>query len=288
MKRINLICLLPIVFLAAACSDKSTEKVQFNPEEPGIIRVPDDTTSILAALEMAGWNDTIIVSDGIYKDSGNRDIDFPDKTVVLKSENGPAGAIIDCGGDISEPHRAFRFDNINKNVTIDGFKIRGGYSNHGGAIYCMNSSPHIINCVFTDNQANVSGAHVWCKSSSPVFENCTFVRGSADAGGAFFISANSSPVVSNCILAYADLGQAIATLATSEIPILNCCLIYGNEGGDWVGDIAGQLNINGNLSMAPLFCEFDSGDYTLSSVSPCLPENNSCGLLIGALGVGCD
>jgi hypothetical protein len=29
-------------------------------------------------------------------------------------------------------------------------------------------------------------------------------------------------------------------------------------------------------------------DFTLAENSPCLPENNSCGVRIGAFGQGCD
>jgi hypothetical protein len=37
----------------------------------------------------------------------------------------------------------------------------------------------------------------------------------------------------------------------------------------------------------PQFCEPTANDFTVSSTSPCLPENNAgCGL-IGALGQGC-
>ncbi|MFH1891579.1 MAG: dockerin type I repeat-containing protein [Candidatus Zixiibacteriota bacterium] len=37
----------------------------------------------------------------------------------------------------------------------------------------------------------------------------------------------------------------------------------------------------------PLFCDNLVNDFRLSDLSPCLPGNNSCGVLIGALGMGC-
>jgi hypothetical protein len=67
-----------------------------------------------------------------------------------------------------------------------------------------------------------------------------------------------------------------------------CCDVYGNAGGDWVGCIAGQDSINGNMCKDPFFCDADNGDFTLAANSPCLPDNNSCSELIGAYGLGCD
>ncbi len=70
-------------------------------------------------------------------------------------------------------------------------------------------------------------------------------------------------------------------------PIVWCCDIWGNAGGD---DLCGYSN-GGNFSMNPLFCEVDAGDYTLWANSPCLPGNHpedaTCGP-IGAFGAGCD
>jgi len=43
----------------------------------------------------------------------------------------------------------------------------------------------------------------------------------------------------------------------------------------------------GNFSADPWFCNGFADDYTLQNGSPCLPENNPDGVLIGALGQGC-
>lgn len=89
----------------------------------------------------------------------------------------------------------------------------------------------------------------------------------------------------NTIVAFSQGGAAIDCL---ETPALLCCDLYGNAGGDWVGNITGQYGINGNISEDPLFCARDSEDYILRSDSPCAPGvNPECGL-IGAWPVGCD
>jgi hypothetical protein len=71
---------------------------------------------------------------------------------------------------------------------------------------------------------------------------------------------------------------------------LSRCGVFGNDGGDWIGCIAGQGTINDNFSEDPLFCGEDNPDepFTLHSDSPCASENNpACGL-VGARRAGCE
>lgn len=51
-------------------------------------------------------------------------------------------------------------------------------------------------------------------------------------------------------------------------------------------DCAGSVD-ESTIHVDPLFCGLDLGDWTLRDDSPCLPEHNDCGVLMGALGTGC-
>lgn len=73
-------------------------------------------------------------------------------------------------------------------------------------------------------------------------------------------------------------------------PILSCCDLFGNEAGDYVGCIADQYGIRGNISADPLFCDPANGEFGLEPESPCAPfsdPNPECDRL-GAWPVGCD
>ncbi len=65
---------------------------------------------------------------------------------------------------------------------------------------------------------------------------------------------------------------------------VECNNAWSIAGDSYAGDCVG--GVNSNISVDPLFCDPENGDYTLSANSPCAPRNSPCGL-IGALGVGC-
>ena len=91
----------------------------------------------------------------------------------------------------------------------------------------------------------------------------------------------------NCIIAFGTGGDAVRCWYEDTDLTVRCCDVYGNSGGDWIGCIASQYGIDGNISQDPLFCDALTGDFTLDAASPCAPEHSGgCGL-IGAWPVGC-
>jgi hypothetical protein len=119
--------------------------------------------------------------------------------------------------------------------------------------------------------------------------NCTFYGNSASVTGAGIFSELYVVNVRNTIIAFSTYGEAIGPswpeYAYDE-GVISCSDFYGNEGGDWVG-IEDLYGVEGNISEDPLFCDPDNDEFSLAAPSGCLPSNNACGLLIGALGQGC-
>ena len=271
-----------------SCSENEIAIMMDEPEST-VIRVPSDLPTIQAAVTAASDNDTILVAPGIYRGEGNRDIIIEGKSVVIIAEQDASSTVIDCEGNENEPHRAFVIRNqASSNTIIEGFTIRGGYNTSGAAIYCTSASPTFKFCIFYDNQSTLSGGAIRCKNSSPSLINCTFVANSARTGGAIFGLASSSPYLENCIIAFSGSGESIATADGSSQPLLACCNIFGNAGGDWEKAISDQADSDGNLSVDPQFCDPDNSIFTLKAGSPCAPDNNSCGRLIGALPAECN
>ena len=85
--------------------------------------VPDNYGTIQEALGACQNGDTVIVRDGIWSGTDNRNLDFSGIALTLRSENGPADCIIDCKGS----GRGFYFHNGETSDSIvDGFTIING------------------------------------------------------------------------------------------------------------------------------------------------------------------
>lgn len=208
------------------------------------------------------------------------------------------------------------------NTTSGTVNNCGFYSNEaekGGAVFCHNTSFTMSSCYFYGNTGEsgrpfVHGAAIYCSSSSPVVEDCTFNHngGMVEVNGAVLNGFQSSPTFTNCTIynsyhtgdycldiylfnSDAVFENTIIAFGGGEIVQLeeyegdcsitfSCCDIYGNAGGDWTGDIAGQYGVNGNISEDPLFCDAPSADFGLMSGSPC--NSVGCGIM-GAHPVSC-
>ncbi|MHC5060292.1 MAG: InlB B-repeat-containing protein [Planctomycetota bacterium] len=125
-------------------------------EDPEATPVP-----IVGLPETPG--DIVVVTDGVYTGDGNRDINFNGKLLTVRSEFGPANCIIECDGSADEPHQGFIFQfEENSAAVVDGFTIRGGYAESGGAISITGiSRPLITNCIIENNYAEVGGGGVY-------------------------------------------------------------------------------------------------------------------------------
>ena len=177
----------------------------------------------------------------------------------------------------------------------------GGAHGHGGAVYVKDSAPEFVDCLFVGNRArdgygNVhghSGGALYLDGASPRLTRCTFSGNGSDdidgnpTGGAIHSTQGSTALLEQVIVALSGEGGGILASDAESAPLLSCCDVYGNAGGDYLG-MDDPTGADGNLSSDPFFCDPAAGDFTLATYSPCLPENNGCGLQIGAYGWGCE
>jgi hypothetical protein len=249
-------------------------------------RVPDDYPTIQAAVNAASDGDTVAIADGTYTGAGNRDVDFLDKEIIVKSESGnPAACIVECQGSAQDPHRGFLFQSGEGGSSeLEGITVRGGYAPDGGGIYCFHSSPTIRACVIADNTASTSGGGLYSIGGSPAIGACTFASNQAFAGSAINGIFFAGITLEATLIAHNSGGAAVGCDGTSSFT-LSCCDISSNPGGDWTGRIASEAGTNGNFSEKPLFCDRNAGDYGLQASSPCI-SGQGCGQ-VGALGQGC-
>ena len=276
------------------------------------LRVPSQYPAIQDALDAAKTGDEVLVADGTYGGSRNRNMTFSGKLITLRSENGPAVCTISPGSGQS----AFRFTaGETPAARVEGFTFKGGQG-----IYAHSTSPTLRNCHFLECAG--AGAGVYAISSNMVVENCTFEScrppgGFTRGGAALFWT--SSPRLLDCRFIRNTGGQlgggglslhsSTATLARCEFTenravggaglcaestsvTLSECTFTGNviEGGDYDG--AGCLIWSGAASLQD--CTFTGNraryvggalrfEDATGSMSRCVLTGNTAGRNGGAV-----
>jgi len=168
-----------------------------------IINVPGEQPTIQAGIDAADSGDVVLVADGTYTGSGNRDLDFGGKAITVRSENGPAACVIDCQGTEEDPHRGVYFQSgEGKDTVLEGFTItNGAWESFGGAIACWNdSSPTITGNILSGNSTDFRGGAIDCFNASPVIVNNTITGNTADFFGSGIYCEESSALILNNVI----------------------------------------------------------------------------------------
>jgi len=193
--------------------------------------VPDDFTTIQAAIDGTADNDTVLVREGTYIEN----VAFPaDRSITMRSTHGPDSTTLD-GGSNGSPVVAFPASS--EVSELDGFTItNGANAGGGGGIDIVQSSPAISNCILSGNSSQSGGGGIRCNGASPAISNCTFSANSAflaigfGSGGGMYNSNSSAPTLSNCTFvgndAGGDKGGGMYNLSSS--PALTDCTFSGN------------------------------------------------------------
>ncbi|HIJ52583.1 MAG TPA: hypothetical protein HPP66_05440 [Planctomycetes bacterium] len=201
--------------------------------------VPDEYVTIQAAIDAAVDGDVIIVADGTYTGTGNKNLDLGGRAITVRSQNGPQFATIDCEKD----GRAFFFHTgEDQSAIVEGFAITNGSADYGAGIRCDYSSPTINNCMFTSNSAKILGGGIHAGNSSPIVTNCTFEENRAgDHAGGIRLT-HSNALISGCVFIrnvcdnYSADGGAILNAGETSSTIVNC-LFVGNTATESGGAI---------------------------------------------------
>jgi len=244
--------------------------------------------TIQQAVDAAyGSTGIVMVADGIY-DTGSeagynmylQNRVFIDKTIIVKSVNGPDVTIIKGQGPIGD--NAVRCVFIAPGATLSGFTLTGGHTRTngvtdqmGGGVYAYTNSV-IENCIIIDNSADMNGG-AGCVG---IFNNCKIFNNHANnTGGGTYKS-----ILNNCTLS----GNSANSAGGAYNSTLNNCILWDNTenayaagGGDnWIHSTfnyscTSPMPTNGtsNIDSAPQF--ISSNDLHLATSSPCIDRGNN-------------
>ena len=148
------------------------------------LRVPNDATTLQAAIDAAVVGDQILVAPGTYTGAGNKNLTMGDKDLVIRSEGGPEVTILDLQGT---GRAFFLVGPYTRSAIVEGFTIAYGDGNQdllgGGGMFIGGGSPTIRRCVFRKNQAPSAnftggGGGLACQNSGALIEDCEFIQNS--------------------------------------------------------------------------------------------------------------
>ena len=218
-----------------------------------VIHVPDDQPTIQAGIDAAYYLDTVLVADGTWTGTGNKNLDFKGKAITVKSENGPEYCIIDCEYD----GRGFYFHSgEGVNSVLSGFTITNG-NDSGGGIY-SNAAPTITNCIITYNTTSSEGGGIYCRDGNPTISNCIISYNFSSSNGGGIRCYRNAPTIIDCKISFNTSnasGGGISLYDNVGVPtITNCTIDHNaahNGGGiysDWVSPTITNCTISDNVA----------------------------------------
>ena len=254
---------------------------------------------IQLAVDAAPPNSTVFVTNGVYSLGGKvpsgRMISNRvciDKSLTLKSVNGPAKTIIQGSSALTVPVRGVYLGN----GTLDGFTVTNGGTfesssldeGGGGGIYASISSI-ITNCIITGNRATVGGGVM-----NGQYRNCVITNNYAEVGGGAAGQFGSASSLYGCTLvnnSAAELGGgSIGITCTNCVfsgntavigggayqSFLQSCTLMNNRafryGGGTVGSNAVNCIIYDNLAMVEGTENYTNVPYMQASCTTPLPS----------------
>lgn len=244
-------------------------------------------TNIQDAVDAAFVGGTVLVSNGVYRAGGHvvylsqTNRVAIDKTLTVRSVNGPAATIIEGALDsfTTMGTNAIRGVYMTNSTTLSGFTVTNGatwliqcecYDDgvyRGGGIWCESATATITNCIVTgcyasDLGGGISGGTSW---------NCLIASNHADLAISGYGGGAESATLNNCELSG---NSSFAIGGGAVYSALNNCLLHGNSTAGNGGG-AGSSTLN-NCTLVENSAQANGGGNAYSMLSNCISYYNSC------------
>jgi hypothetical protein len=123
-------------------------------------------------------------------------------------------------------------------AVLDGFTVTRGYFNTSylqpdlgaAGMYNLTGSPTVLNCTFTRNASQGSGAMCNREGSNPTLIDCIFTRNYAFRGGGGIANRKSNPRLVGCIFRDNASLYSAAMYNGESSPVVDTCTFVRNSG----------------------------------------------------------
>ena len=251
------------------------------PAGGAIVYVPDDYSTIQAAIDATGHGYMVIVRPGTYHEN----IDLGDNEIQVGSmylETGNKAYIAQTilYGDGDDVVTISEGDYLQE---IAGFTIT--HSAGGRGLLLGERPVYVHDLVFHYNMSE-KGAGIYISGGAPLIEYVSFYNNYLTQDGGTIYCANAQPVLRNLTFYsnYSDAGSAIMAVDNSEVMAVNL-IVWGNDAEAIIAEDNAEINISysdleelqageGNISIAPLFADAGNDDLHLLINSPCIDSGD--------------
>jgi len=269
--------------IATTGSDETGDGSQLNP-----------FATIQHGIDTSSDGDTVLVEAGTYVEN----INYNGKNIALIGEDSET-TIIDGGQNASVVTFSIYEEQEDSTASLINFTIQNGLSDTGAGLYIENTNLLCENLIIRNN-TGYDGSAIYTAFSESVFSGILITNN--DGGAALRLDGyqgdeldpdDYAKIIN--IMSTTIAGNSHGIDIDNEVT-LNCLnTIYWQQ--SLVGSGVDNISINysiiqdgwegeGNINTNPLFCNPDSGNYTLASNSPALGSGQA-GANMGAFGVGC-
>jgi len=149
---------------------------QYEPDDDGVLHVPDEYETIQEAIDTPEDGDTVLVDPGEYVEN----INFASKAIaVIGNPDDPGEVVIDGNRDGSVVVFEYEED---ENSVLAGLTITNGSNGFGGGIRIEGSSPTLKFLIVSNNRAS-SGGGIGSSEGDLLVHNSTIRENRAGCGG---------------------------------------------------------------------------------------------------------
>jgi len=278
-----------------------------------------DYTDIQSAIDEAEDGDTVLVKPGEYVI--DEPINFnrlhdpadpqspPVKDIAVRSEAGPEETIIRMSDQPADPNRtsiAIFGNGESEDSILEGFTLTGGRGTlaqeraggtwwmAGGGVFCYDKcSPTLVQCVITDNTAQL-GAVACAYDASPTLIECTIAGNlSTTYGGGLFLWYTGPVALIRCAIVenvcVGSYGGGIDAYFSS--PTLTDCwiyrnVVYGDPGGGGINCGGGSPTLTGCVIQGNQAGSSGGGVCAVEGATPSLTNCLIFGNVAGQSGGG--
>ena len=246
--------------------------------------------SLTEALDIAVPGDTLLFTDTLSSTLVNAVIVIPGSKTPLFFRGDKNKARFQAGGTTG----ILRFEQPRPGTRLSQLAFLGG----GVQVEVLGGSVQVDSCDFQGGSTHLLADGGSVTAASNLFRNGTDDALVAEAGGSLTLSqstvvdsrgdgvrATGGSVRLNQVLIAGVRGAGVRCTGGILDEASGCNDVWDSQEGNWVDCTPAESDV----SLDPLFCDPDNGDFTLFSFSPCAPANSveDCGL-IGGRPVACE